>query len=154
MKQAAPLDALRPLHTPPPIPWWPPAPGWWLLAGLLLATLLGLLWWRRRTHLQRAALRELDALVQSGEATESQLAALNRLLKRYALACWPHSEVASLSGEAWLAFLDAHGGGTGFSEGPGRALLIGPYSPDAKLSPELISLARRWIRTNHPRRTR
>jgi len=154
MKQAVPLDALRPLHAPPPIPWWPPAPGWWLLAGLLLAALLALLWWRRRTRLQRAALRELDALVQSGGPAEKQLAALNRLLKRYALACWPHSEVASLNGKAWLAFLDAHGGGRGFSEGPGQALLIGPYSTDTKLSPELVGLARRWIRTNQPGRAR
>ena len=152
MKHTAPLDALRPLHAPPPIPWWPPAPGWWLLAGLVLVTLLGLLWWRRRTHLQRAALHELDALVQSGVPAEMQLAALNRLLKRYALACWPHSAVASLSGGAWLAFLDAHGGVTGFSEGPGQALLNGPYSTNAELSPKLLSLARRWIRANHPRR--
>lgn len=152
MKHTAPLDALRPLHAPPAIPWWPPAPGWWLLAGLLLAMLLGLLWWRRRTRLQRAALHELDALVQSGGPAERQLAALNRLLKRYALACWPRSTIASLNGKAWLVFLDAHGGGTGFSEGPGQALLNGPYSSNAKLSPELVGLARRWIRANRPGR--
>ncbi len=162
-----PLAALRPLHAPPPIPGWPPAPGWWLLLLLILVLVLLVLWWRKRAAPQRAALRELKSLERRarishhpsgsekcglGDSPVQQAAALNRLLKRYALACWPGTEAASLTGEAWLAFLDTHGGDGGFLRGPGRALLTLPYGNGVAASDDLLSLARRWIKANRPGR--
>jgi hypothetical protein len=147
-----PLAALRPLHAPPPIPWWPPAPGWWLLGvlllGLLVLTLAALWRWRRRTAPRRAALAELRALPAGGELAGP----VNRLLKRYALACFPRERVAGLSGRAWLAFLDEHGGEGRFRKGPGRVLANGPYGPDEPdEDPALLALARDWVRRNRPR---
>ncbi len=149
-----PLAALQPLHAPPPIPWWPPAPGWWLLLLLMLAAVALLLWRWQRAAPQRNALRELKSLEVLGESPVQQMAALNRLLKRYTLVCWPGNKAASLTGEAWLAFLDAHGGDGGFSRGPGRALLTFPYGGGAVHSNGLFPLARRWIKANRPRRSR
>lgn len=146
-----PLAALQPLHAPPPVPWWPPAPGWWALAVLLAAALFGWLRHRRRHALRRAALRELRALRREPDPAR-RLAGLNALLKRYALVCWPAAGVAGLSGEAWLRFLDAHGGGGRFARGPGRVLAEGPYSADPEVGPEVFELARRWIRANRPGR--
>ena len=92
-----PLAALRPLHAPAPVSWWPPAPGWWLLLLLVLVFALLLTFWWRRTTPQRAALRELKILAaQPGQ----QAAAINRLLKRYALICQPGPETASLESDA------------------------------------------------------
>lgn len=143
-----PLDALRPLHEPAAISWWPPAPGWWVLLLFLLFVLLVFWRWKRAT-LQRAALRELK-LLASKINTSQQAAAINQLLKRYALVCWPAAEVAALTGESWLKFLDRHGGNGAFSQGPGRVLLTLPYYDVNQHNEELISLAYRWIKTNSP----
>lgn len=144
-----PLAALRPLHAPDPVGWWPPAPGWWLLAGLLLG-MLGLIWWyHRRFALRRVALTELRELVRR-EPDDTRLSAgVNQLLRRVALACFPRSQVARLSGEAWLQFLDSSSRDKGFSHGPGRVLATGPFAPACTLDrAALIELARRWIQLN------
>jgi Domain of unknown function (DUF4381) len=145
-----PLDALRPLHEPVAISWWPPAPGWWMLLLFLLVLVILLIRWWRRTTLQRAALSELKLLTQKVNSSYHEVAAINQLLKRYALVCWPASEVAALTGESWLQFLDRHGGNGAFFQGPGRALLTSPYCGESQSSEELIGLARRWIKTNSP----
>ena len=143
-----PLAALRPLHTPPPISWWPPAPGWWLLMLLILVLAALIIWWRRRTALQRAALRELKSLEALNGQPAAQAAALNRLLKRFVRARWPETGAASLTGAAWLQFLDAHGGQGAFVRGGGQALLTLPYGDTGSSTHDLVSLVRRWIKTN------
>ena len=155
-----PLAELRGYHLPDPVSWWPPAPGWWLLA-LLMAGLLVLMaiWllriWRQNRVARaapRAALDELAAL-RAAYTREGDVAAyargLSRLLRRFALARFPRRAVAGLSGEDWLAFLDAHGGEGRFQAGPGRELLAAPYRPAGELAVgELAALVEEWIERN------
>ncbi|WP_300971618.1 DUF4381 domain-containing protein [Thiocapsa sp.] len=140
-------------------------PGWWISAALFLALLLwvaGVRWrrHRRRGAAARSALRELAELraaVRADGDTRAFVAALSRLLRRLALARFPREQVAGLTGDAWLAFLDATGGGEGFRQGPGRALadlVYGatraddpPPNPDA-----LAALAESWICANRRHR--
>ncbi len=145
-----PLAALRPLHAPAPIGWWPPAPGWWLVLFITIILIIFIYrFWRRRSP-QRAALRELKLLEKNTDTIDYPVATLNQLLKRYALVCWPAKTVASLSGKAWLDFLDANGGNGQFSNGPGHILLTDPYQNKSEYLNELTQLARRWIKSNHP----
>jgi len=143
---ADPLAALRPLHPPAPVDWWPPAPGWWALTVLLLG-LLGLAWWQyRRTALRRVALAELHRLERSAPDDSRLSAGVNQLLRRVALACFSRRQVAGLSGEAWLQFLDAQARVKGFHSGPGRVLATGPFAPACALDRgALLELARQWI---------
>jgi hypothetical protein len=122
--------------------------------ALLLLGALAIAWYRRRRGPRDAALRELARLRRGAGSPAQRLGALNALLKRYALVCWPRQQVAGLSGEAWLRFLDAHGGGGQFLHGPGRVLADAPYAPGAELEPAVFDLARRWIKANRPRRGR
>jgi hypothetical protein len=158
---ADPLAQLRDWHLPDPIQWWPPAPGWWVSAALLLAVLLWLAGLRWRRHRRRgaaahSALRELAALrttVQADGDTRAFVAAVSRLLRRFALARFPREQVAGLTGDAWLGFLDATGGGDGFRHGPGRALADlaygGTRAGDPPPNPDaLAELAEAWIRAN------
>lgn len=155
-----PLSALRDIHLPEPVSWWPPAIGWWLLALTLLAT-LWLLWKKKsnRPAVQRVALKELETLhkrfLDSPEmpnGTEFAVA-LSGLLRRYALVRYPQDEVAGLTGESWLSFLDRTGGDGGFQNGPGRTLLSAPYRSVSPPDPEsLYALARQWIVRNRPHR--
>ena len=147
---------LRDIHAAPPPGLWPPAPGWWLLA-LLLAVLAVLLLVRLRRLLRvrrfrRRVLQELEDIGVRCRAEDPAglAAAVNTWLRRVALLRYPREQVASLTGNAWLEFLDATGGGGAFSGGAGRVLDSGPYSLHTAPAPRemLLALAREWAGRN------
>jgi Domain of unknown function (DUF4381) len=116
------LDNLRDIVEPASIPWWPPAPGVWLLLALVAVwTVAGLgLWWVRwrRQAYRRAGLRELRVIAARLDAAPERAAALvdlAALLKRVALVAYAREQVAALSGDAWLTFLDRTGGTARFA---------------------------------------
>jgi hypothetical protein len=143
---------IRDIHAPAPPSIWPPAPGWWILAGVGLVLLgLGLWWLYRRYRLAQRRRRILDQLAGlPSRATGALLAAeVSALLKRVALARYPRTEVASLTGTPWLELLDRTGGGGRFARGPGRVLAEGPYAPAPDIDTDaLLALAGDWIRRN------
>ncbi|WP_035484672.1 DUF4381 domain-containing protein [Geminicoccus roseus] len=146
------LAGLHDIVASPPVPFWPPAPGWYVVA-LALAMTLGWACWRtarrwRADAYRRAALAEL----QSAGGRRDQLTILPELLKRTALAAYPRERVASLSGQAWLAFLDETAAAPAFTTGPGRPLGALAYDPGlARRMSEadgdaLLAAATAWIR--------
>ncbi|HOP16406.1 MAG: DUF4381 domain-containing protein [Chromatiaceae bacterium] len=149
------LQGLRGYHLPEGVSWWPPAPGWWLLLGLLLLVAVMLVWWllRRRRHqaAARQAIGELKRLRAAHRVQQDNavfIRGLSRLLRRYALKAFPE-QAAALTGEAWLAFLDAHGGNGRFCAGDGRHLADAPYRPTAEFAPDaLADLVHDWILRN------
>lgn len=97
----ASLENLRDIAVPPPVSWWPPAPGWWVVLATLGVVGLALGWrawlaWKKNAY-RRQALRELGRAATPQEIAE--------ILKRTALAAFPRSNVASLSGDAWCSWL-------------------------------------------------
>lgn len=154
------LSQLRDIHPPNPISWWPPAPGWWFLMGLtLVLVVLGMWWFRlhRRERWRRVALNELVRLRHSYRSATNDphdtVRFLSILIRRVALTRFPRTEVASLNGEAWLAFLDhALGGGdpSPFQKGAGRCLATIPYMAPTRIEvDELFQLAERWVKALH-----
>ena len=143
------MSNLEEIELPESVPFTPETIGWYLLAGLLVLALLWLAWrfWKRwqADAYRREALREL------GEIEGSSPERLPELLKRVALAAFPRTQVAELSGDAWLGFLDRTLGTTEFSRGAGRVLPDLAYDSGAAsaMSREeranLFALARRWI---------
>ncbi len=122
------LSQLAADHAPPPAGWWPPAPGWWIAAVLFLITVFLCTRWLRdhRRALRRAALRELQ-LIRSSEADGPAVArAIQRLLRRYAVAVFGSGTVAQLTGEAWLAFVAGEGGAS-LSGPAGPSLLVAAF---------------------------
>ena len=125
---------LRGLHLPEAVGWWPLAPGWWLLIALLVAATVFLLraWLQRRAHAaaRRKALRQLEES-RSAYAYHGNPVALgaevSELLRRAMLAYAPRAEVAGLTGDEWLAWLDRDLDEPRFREGAGRSLLELPY---------------------------
>lgn len=149
MNESGPI--LRDIHLPADPSWWPPAPGWWLL----LAVLLGVTWWLarvwrhrlRQRRWRRRVLVELEAIAsQFAEHADRQrlLADVSRQLRRASLLLDPTA--ATLTGEPWLQFLDAHGGTDQFQHGVGHVLLNGPWQPTAEFDPAaLLTLVREWF---------
>ena len=140
---------LRDLHLPEAVGWWPLAPGWWLLMGLAAVGLALLLrqYLRRRARgaARRHALQQLKELTAEYEQHRDAVrfsAALSELLRRTMLAYAPRQEVAGLTGDAWLAWLDRDLDAPRFQTAAGRKLLEMPYRrPDEDLAAmELIDV--------------
>ncbi len=143
---------LRDIHLPPPPGWWPPAPGWWaVLAVMVIAGLWGI-WWRTRARRRRSAVAqatlELTRMRADAATTPAQLAAeLSALLRRVCISLFPRQQVASLTGDSWLQFLDGICGGREFCHGPGRVLIQAPYRPGVsrqELDP-VLDLCATWL---------
>lgn len=160
-----PLDQLEPLISPAPVAWWPPAPGWWVLAALIPIVLWVL--WLTRQHwqprraskktkeapldpLRQAALEELARLPRpyDGAPAGPWLQALNGLLKRLSRARWPESHSHTLSGRAWLAFLDNRCPAAGLTRW--MILVEGGYRAECRLDDKAINglaaAVETWVR--------
>lgn len=107
-----PLDQLRDIHLPEPIDVFPYAPGWWILLAILLI-IVGYFIYRRMKYRRairllipaQAELNQLKSLA-SDSINSRAIASLSALLKRVCLLYFRPSQVASLSGAQWLAFLN------------------------------------------------
>ena len=156
-----PTDALadlRDIHLPAEPSWWPPALGWWLLMGLLLLLAVLLWWWNDRRQRSAAAMRkmrvqqalqELAQLEQQHHHDDSAtVAAISALLKRFAMNTLKEGQdnPAALSGQAWLAWLDAQWSHQYFTQGDGKLLADAMYRRihHVELAP-LFSLTTQWL---------
>lgn len=103
---------LRDIHLPDSVAWWPPAPGWWLLllciAMLVLAAIM-VYRLRQRRQLHQAAQKELELIQHAFETHDDKHKALKDIsiwLRRVCISFYPRMDVAGLTGDSWLAFLD------------------------------------------------
>ncbi len=148
-----PLDNLEPLIAPPPVSAWPLAPGWWFLAALLLTILLLLRlrpWQRRKSDREarpadavlepqrQLALDELAGLGKpyGGQPANQWLQQLNALLKRLCRTRYPDDNPHTLSGRAWLAFLDSRCPAAGLTRW--MVLVEGVYRSECRLDDKAI----------------
>lgn len=149
---------LKDIHLPEAVGWWPPAIGWWLLA-VLIPLLLAFCYWLykrlTRTSAIKTARKNLMTIQQHPALDNNQkLRELSILMRRVAISVNPRTEVASLTGRPWLAFLDESLTGASFSEGCGQLLAEAPYRNTSPSDPEisgLISLCEDWLKAQTKR---
>ncbi|WP_066963324.1 DUF4381 domain-containing protein [Microbulbifer sp. Q7] len=134
---------------PPPVPervsLWPQTPLAQLLLGMVLLVCLYVAW-RAYRHYRANAYRRaaLKALRHAGD-NPGEIAAL---LRRTALVAYPRAQVAGLTGERWLAFLNRQYPDDAFRSETGESLLRGAYHGYPP-NPALTQAARDWIRHHH-----
>ncbi|MEM7135997.1 MAG: DUF4381 domain-containing protein [Myxococcota bacterium] len=145
------LPGWEEIYVPEPVPMTPQTIGWVLL-GIALASLV--VWGAaravrvfRQNRYRRAALRELDAIRLRPQVHATQLPAL---LKRTALVAFRRAEVASLSGAAWVAFLERTCPSAGFDGATGDALIRLSYRGQggipSSMIRRLLDVSEAWIR--------
>ena len=135
------------------ISWLPQTPGWLLVGLVLLAVLVRyggrrLQYWYRNRYRREAAkrLQQLAATTDQGDLT--LIAEINRLLKLTALAAFSREQVASLSGEDWVAFLNQQCAAPPFSTEQRRLLAVGAYCAqrvEATPGQALIAACLTWV---------
>ncbi|SAL25437.1 hypothetical protein AWB74_01063 [Caballeronia arvi] len=155
------LQSLRELPLPAPVSYAPQTIGWLIVALLIVVIALAVMWfaWKRheKSRYRREALAELACIEMKlrDEATRAMaLAEIAPLIKRTALAAAPRSEVASLSGASWLAYLKkTHGA---FDDESGALMYSASYAPHDRLAgvtpqqaQRLVQAARDWIGHHH-----
>lgn len=125
---------LRDLHLPEAISWWPLAPGWWVVIALFAVGLGYLIRLYLRNHARgaarRHALQQLQTLTADFEQHHNAVtfsSDMSELLRRTMLAYAPRQEVAGLTGDDWLAWLDRDLNQPRFQSDAGRKLLELPY---------------------------
>ncbi|MDX1519404.1 MAG: DUF4381 domain-containing protein, partial [Gammaproteobacteria bacterium] len=131
---------LRDIHLPDAVSWWPPAPGWWLLLLLICLLIISVAWLihRRRSRVRSPLVdaRELLRKIRDEHANDPDpqrlVRDLSALLRRTAVSMDSRADVASITGEAWLTYLDAYVQDREFSQGVGRILADGPYRKHSK----------------------
>jgi hypothetical protein len=137
------LDMLEPVPEPAEISMWPQTEGWiWLGAAILvLLVLIVRRWvsWRRANAYRRAALSELK------RADDDPVVVAN-ILRRTALADYPREQVAGLTGDNWLRFLDGKASGSRFLSEKGKAMAAAPYRGDVAPVHGLSAMAETWVR--------
>lgn len=154
---------LRDIHLPDPISWWPIAPGWWLLIITVFIMAVIVFLSRkiyRSKQLKRDIHAELAVIKQQFQQTQnrSQLAkSLSILLRRASISFYPAKDIAGLTGESWLAYLDNTNANPiqdkKFQSETGQTLLTAPYLPENSTldfdTQGLIKLCESWLLSSH-----
>jgi hypothetical protein len=147
------LNALRDIHLPSPIGLWPLAIGWQalIIVSILLISSM-IVRFYRKYQIERPKRQALILLkhyeknfLRTGNS-QMTTALISELLKRVALAYYPRKTIASLTGEAWIEFLNQSSENVQFQSV--RDLLNEqPYQPTKfqNLTP-LFSRAKQWIK--------
>lgn len=154
MANPQPLEKLRDIHLPEAISGWHWTLGWSLL---LMAAFVGLLFtarvgYRRYRHgyAKRQALQLLTQYEQAyriDRDSQRLCAEVSTLLRRVALVYFPREQVASLTDEQWIDFLNKTSKKSDF-ESVREQLLTLPYQhkvPHVNLDALLLG-AKSWIK--------
>lgn len=145
------------------VTWWPLAIGWYYLFGVLMVALAWLVYrtlrvWRSNAY-RRAAVHQLQLLAKDIEDAEKRDAGLRQvpvLLKRTALSVYPRSQLASLTGESWLDFLNSKVSSASFNNNTAALLdklsySVGDLSTvDTKTANELLGACQHWLKHHQP----
>ena len=150
------LLQLKDIQTPLSPGWWPLAPGWWLTLAIVF---LGIAIWqllkqrRRLGHFQLAS-AQLQILAKTHDSNRDHqqlILGLSHWIRQVALLAYPHRQVAGLTGERWVSFLEQSLAEREFTEGPGYVFAGGVYAADIDVDAEqLLDLCRCWLNSIKP----
>ncbi len=153
------LEGLKEISLPDPVPYIPQSIGWYILFGILFLLMIWFIYRffrkRKQNRYRRIALVKLKGVSEGLDRGEDyvKIREIPELVKWTALQCYGRKQVARLSGDEWLTFLDNSFKSSGFKSGPGRLLPKLAYGAESKIKEAsgqdvdgLIRLIRRWIR--------
>lgn len=108
------LNALKDIHLPPPVSAWPPAPGWVVSALTILIVSIIVAWVLKgllnKIRFRKSIFKTLEDIEENylnKRLTGNQACyQLSTLLKQVLMKNHAREEIASISGNAWVARLD------------------------------------------------
>lgn len=137
--------------SPDGISWLPQTTAWLWLAAVLLLFVLRYAWrtlriWYRNRY-RREAIKRLQEMSTNGESA-AFLIDLNRVLKITALVAYSREQVARLSGDHWVSFLNRQCDNRPFDEDLSQLLATATYrqqSVQQSLQAQLLEAGLTWV---------
>ena len=146
---------LRDIHLPESVSMWPLAYGWWILLAviILIGSLAIFIYLRNKKRkiaaitLARAEFLKIYMEYEKNRDSLNFIRQVSILFRRLSISLFPRTEVASLTGDDWLEFLDSKISGQPFTQGKGRILIDAPYRQyiESDDVDEIIQHCRDWI---------
>ena len=134
---------------PDPVSLFPATVGWWILFGWLgfCLALGALVLWRRwlANRYRREALALMDDIMAEDGPDAAREAAI--LVKRTALAVFPRTRVASITGEQWAEFLCQTSSQNATVVSGAHELAAAPYRSEVD-SRTALATAKTWLRVH------
>lgn len=150
-----PLQGLYDIHLPADPSWWPLAPGWWIVMGIIIlsATLIIVFQWHNYRWKKNIQGEVNNVILENKSDIRLQLSGLSSILRRVALRQFPHEQVASLHGQAWLEFLQCNSSKHYFDLNHLKPMVNVAYqaNPDnepLKIDDPMVQIIQRWIKEN------
>jgi len=158
------LLQLRDILPPAEPAWWLIAPGYFIVAAILagLSVIVWLSLRRQRVdrlaNVARAELQAIRADYRQDGNVQRVAIKVSRWLKQVAMLAFPASQLQSVSGEAWLRFLDwslergQDQDNNLFSQGCGRVFGAEVYQSRVELdADQVFALCEHWLNAIKPR---
>lgn len=144
MTQTNPMLAqLKDIHLPEAVSWWPLAWPWWLILAFTVAVICFVIYYRKKNAWRNKALMQLKSFDKTDPVKHAMYC--NRLLKQICFNNIDRS-CASLSGTAWLEYLDQQ------VKQPIFLINLTDFAfildnPDVSIDSDQLTIAcRKWIR--------
>ncbi|MEZ9928417.1 DUF4381 domain-containing protein [Vibrio breoganii] len=137
---------LKPLHLPLEPSFWPLPWGYWSLFALIaIALILSLVTQRKLRNKKRAKKAALHILKQGSNCLTVSEA--QELVRQAALSYFPRNDIAKLTGEKWLSFLDSQLATPRFSQNKEQwqSILYSSGVKDHAVNASLIEDCGYWI---------
>lgn len=137
---------LKPLHLPLEPSFWPLPWGYWSLFALIaIALILSLVTQRKLRNKKRAKKAALHILKQGSNCLTVSEA--QELVRQAALSYFPRNDIAKLTGEKWLSFLDSQLATPRFSQNKEQwqSILYSSGVKDHAINASLIEDCGYWI---------
>ena len=143
---------LRDIHLPDAVSWWPPAIGWWILVALiLLALYLIPKLYRRFTFkpINKVANLAFQQVINDFKKHNNAMQVIreiSKLLRQISMSYTGRESSAQLTGDHWVASLNALTTEDYFSNDVSQLIISAPYQKNIDIDPQiLISATQCWI---------
>lgn len=146
---------LRDIHLPESVAFWPLAYGWWILVFMIIAMIALTVFFYLRTRRNRLsaitmARHECSRINNEYQEHNDALRLVKQvsiLMRRLSISLFPRTQVASLTGDEWLRFLDEQIPGPVFIAAKGSVLIDAPYREKINRddAEELMNNCELWI---------
>lgn len=144
---------IRDIHLPEAISWWPLAIGWWIVIALVLCALMLLYVYITKLNkptLKRKAKAKIASIEKKFVETQNPVLCVSEIsmfFRQVVITDNNEKNVAGLTGQSWLEWLDKSLKEPEFSQGPGQLLINGPYQQNVNKNDvdQLLKLCHKWV---------
>ncbi|MCK5872319.1 MAG: DUF4381 domain-containing protein [Methylococcales bacterium] len=147
------MKDLRDIHLPESINLLSFAVGWWFLLLFIVILLCFCVWiYKKITKktILKTAKNNLFTLKQNKSlSSHEKIKQLSTLIRHVTISFHSRTKSASLTGKAWLNYLDSFGNKKRFNSSLGQCLIIAPYQKELPSEGEidqLILLTEEWLK--------